>query len=120
MTSTIYKVKSEVYLDKRNECYKKIIVIEPDPNDPTINNIIKKVSRNRLSEFEEFSPCCPRSNCFPAVMDPDNTNEFLSIDNIDKLFTILIANLYTIDYNLSKLLMKSQVEIPNLICFIRK
>jgi len=83
-------------------------------------NIIKKVSRNRLSEFEEFSPCCPRSNCFPAVMDPDNTNEFLSIDNIDKLFTILIANLYTIDYNLSKLLMKSQVEIPNLICFIRK
>ena len=118
--TTLYKIKSEVYLDKRNECYKKIIVIEPDPNDPAINNIIKKISRNRLSEFEEFSPCCPRPNCFPAVMDPDNTNEFLAINNIEKLFTILIANGYTVDYNLSKLLMKSQVEIPNLICFISK
>ena len=24
---TIYKIKSEVYLDRQNECYKKIIVI---------------------------------------------------------------------------------------------
>ena len=117
---TIYKVKAEVYLDKRNECYKKIIVIEPDPNDPTINNIIKKISRTRLSEFQEFSPCCPMPNCYPAVMDPTNISEFLSINNIDKLFTILLANGYTIDYNLSKILMKSQVEIPNLICFISK
>ena len=59
-------------------------------------------------------------NCYPVIMDPSNTSEFLSINNIDKLFTVLLANGYTIDYNLSKILMKSQVEIPNLICFISK
>jgi hypothetical protein len=53
-------------------------------------------------------------------MDPTNITEFLPINNIDKLFTILLANGYTIDYNLSKLLMKSEVEISNLICFISK
>ena len=117
---TVYKVKSEVYLDRRNECYKKIIVIEPNPNDAALNNIIKIISRPRLSIFQEFSPCCQQPNCFPAVMDPNNTSEFLTVDNIDKLFTILLANGYTIDYNLSKLLMKSNVTIPNLICYIIK
>lgn len=117
---TIYKIKSEVYLDRQNECYKKIIVIEPDPNDPAINNIIKKISPTKLSDFEGSSACCPRPSCYPAIMDPTNITEFLPINNIDKLFTILLANGYTIDYNLSKLLMKSEVEISNLICFISK
>ena len=118
--TTVYKIKSEVYLDKRNECYRKIIIIEPKPNDPALKNIIKTISRNRLSEFEGFATCCSKSPCINAIMDPNNTNEFLDIDNIEKLFTVLIANLYIIDYNLSKLLMKSQVQIPNLICFISK
>ena len=75
--------------------------------------------KNLLSEFEQKNnnaltldyPTL-KGSLFITYKEVDN--------NIDKLFTILIANLYTIDYNLSKLLMKSQVEIPNLICFIRK
>ena len=116
----IYKIKGDVYLDKKNECYKKILVIDPNPNDPTINHIIKTIQRIKLSPFEENSPCCPINNCLAVIMNPDIPTEFLSINNIDKLFTILLANGYTIDYNLSKILMKSQVEIPNLICFISK
>ena len=115
-----FKIKSDVYLDKRNECYKKIIVIEPNPNDPTINPIIKTISRTKLSPFEGSSPCCPVNPCLSVILDPDNSLEFLSINNIEKLVSVLIANGYTIDYNLSKILMKSDVRIQNLIFFISK
>ena len=53
----IYKLYKTTYLDKFNKCYKNIITINKNPNDPLLNNVLKQVSRQKLSPFEGFD-CC--------------------------------------------------------------
>ncbi len=115
-----YKISTEIYLDKRNECYKKILTISPDPNDNSIKYIIKKISRTKLSEFEGFCPCDTKPACFNAILNPDNTSEFLNVENVEQLIDVLILNAYTVDYNLSKLLLKTSTRNSNLICYVKK
>ena len=35
----MYQLKTEIYLDKHEKCYKKIIIIDPIPNDPIIKKL---------------------------------------------------------------------------------
>ena len=41
----IYKLYKTTYLDKYDKCYKNIITINKNPNDPLISNVLKQVSR---------------------------------------------------------------------------
>ena len=38
---SFYQIKSEVWLSKYDECYKKIIIISPKPTDPSLIAITK-------------------------------------------------------------------------------
>ena len=41
----MYQLTSEVWLDQQNECYKKVIVITPPPQDPALIAITKLFNR---------------------------------------------------------------------------
>jgi hypothetical protein len=93
----MYQLKAEVYLDRYNECYKKVIVI-----------------------FQERSPCCPEDQCYYIVLNPKQTCEFLCVNQINLLFNYLLSNGYSIDTSVTKIMQDSDVKIQNLICFISK
>lgn len=113
-----YQLTSEVYLDKQNKCYKKIITINTSPDDPILNNIVKTVRREKLSEFQGYgNPCNCYKHCLYAILHPKNLRNFLCLDDIAELFTFLTTNGYTIDTSISKLLLKKNKDI---ICFITK
>ena len=114
----MYQITSEVYLDRFNECYKNILVISPRPKDASLNAITKPISRQKLSPFQEISPCCPLDRCIYAFVHPHNKCELLCVDDIVLLFGYLNANGYTINTNVTKIMQKSDVKIKNLICFI--
>ena len=114
----MYQIKSEVYLDKFNECYKKIITIHPKPKNNKLNSMIKTISREKLSPFQENSTCCAQSKCIYAFINPSCKCELLCIDDIAILFNFLLSNGFKINTDITKIMLKSDVRIPNLICFI--
>lgn len=118
----MYLIKSEVFLDKINNCYKKILTISPNPksNDSYLNSITKLVHREKLSPYEEIEECCSPPNCFYAFVNPCNKCELLCVDQVAILFSELINNNYSIKSDLTQIMQNSDVKIPNLICFIDK
>ena len=116
----MYQLTSEPYLDTLNQCYKKVIVITPAPKHPDLRKITKLVNRTKLSPFKSVSPCCPQDQCYYIILDPNNRCEFLCVNKITHLFSYLLKHHFTIDTSITKIMQKSEVRIPNLICFITK
>lgn len=116
----MYILKKEVYLDRYNKCYKHIIVISPQPKGEALLNISKLVNREKLSPFQELSPCCPEDQCYYVILNPKNKCDFLCIDQITLLFNYLFNHGFKIDTSVTKVMQNSSVKIDNLICFITK
>jgi hypothetical protein len=110
----IYKLYKTTYLDKFDKCYKNIITINKNPNDINLNNVLKQISRPKLSSFEGFDCCSNYNSCMLAFIDP-TTKEFLTEEHIDQIFSILIDNNYTLEYEMTKL-----IKDVKLICLISK
>ena len=110
----IYKLYKTTYLDKFDKCYKNIITINKNPNDQLLTSVLKQVSRQKLSPFEGFDCCSTEPSCILAFINP-TTKEFLTEDNIDLVFSVLIDNGYTLEYEMTKLIKDNK-----LICLISK
>ena len=81
----MYEINLITYLDKCN-IYKKIFIISPEPFGK-IKLICKQISPQKLSPFETYNQCTNR--CLFAIMNPNNTNEFLCIEQTDILINYL-------------------------------
>jgi len=114
ITYMIYKLYKTTYLDKFDKCYKNIITINKNPNDQLLTSVLKQVSRQKLSPFEGFDCCSTEPSCILAFINP-TTKEFLTEDNIDQVFSVLIDNGYTLEYEMTKLIKDNK-----LICLISK
>ena len=117
---SFYQLKSDIWLDKTNECYKKIIVITPKPTDISLLDITKTINKVKLSPFKENSPCCSQVNCIYTIMNPNNKSEMLHVQDVAFLFSYLITNGFTINTDITRIMLESTVKIDNLICFITK
>ncbi len=111
-----YQLSSHVYLDSRDQCYKKIIVINMKPIG-ALQNLIRQVQNKKLSPFQQISPCCPAPPCLYAIKHP-NTGELLCMKDIAVLFSFLTSNGYTIESQLTNIMLKSTEKLDKLICFI--
>lgn len=113
-----YEIKSEIYLDKFTECYKKIITINRCPNDVSLNKIIRRVKKNKLSIFD-YDCCSEQPHCYNAFVHPE-TRQLLTIDDVDVLFSYVSSVGYTVDYNLTKIIMKNKKKDSDFLFFITK
>jgi len=118
----IYSLFYQPYLDSSQQCYKNIITINMIPNGP-LQTLVKKIHFNKLSSFQESSPCNKRENCGYALVSPNNISHLLTIDDIPDLFSYLLSNGYTLDYQTTKLLQKNNFTFNSdsnkqLLCFI--
>lgn len=116
---TVFQLQNQIYLDKFTGCYKKIIIINRLPEDDSLKSLIKTIRREKLSEFKSFDCCNGESSCIYAFINPQN-NQFIDMDNIDILFSLLINKGYTVQYSMTKLISNNSNSNPNLICFISK
>ena len=91
-----------------------VVSISKNPNDPSLNNIITTISKQKLSIFDYESPCCETPSCLTIFKNP-NTQKPLKSDEIDILFSELVNAGYTIEYEMTKL-----VKNKKIICFISK
>ena len=58
MAAKTVSLFSQPYLDRFNQCYKNIVVVNLPPQGP-LGNIVKRVNFPPLSEFKQPGPCNP-------------------------------------------------------------
>ena len=114
----MYQIRSQVYLDKFEECYRDIVVITPRPTNPVLESITKPIRRERLSPFDYSGPCCEPDACIYAFLNPTDRCKLLCVKDIATLFGFLISNGFTINTDITKMMQDSDVKIPKLICFV--
>ena len=125
-----YMISSAIYLDQLHKCYKKIITIKPEPptSDP-LKPYIKRIHIPKVSPFKQNTCCTTTEKCSYVVMNPSNTHEFLQLEDINELFSLLLSNSYTINSELTNLLKpvasgssnsSNKNSLPELICVVTK
>ena len=118
----IYSLFFQPYLDSYQQCYKNIITINMIPNGP-LQSFVKKVHFNKLSSFQESNFCNKRESCGYALVSPYNVCNLLTVEDTPDLYSFLLSNGYTIDYQTTKLLQKQNFTFNSdsnkqLLCFI--
>ena len=106
----MFKLSKEVYLDTFTKCYKNIVVLSKLPeNDKEIKKHVKIISRSKLSPFKTFDCCSEKSHCMYAIIEKEN-GEFIPLENIDNIISILYSFGYMIDYDLIKIMLKNKTD----------
>jgi hypothetical protein len=118
---------SQPYLDKYNQCYKNIVVVNLMPQGP-LANIVRFVNFPPLSEFKQPGPCSPLKQCGLALMTLDGCItgrgcDLMSVDEVPTLISFLVSNGYTVDTSITKMFNDSDIRFDTntgnkLICFI--
>ena len=105
-----YKVQEEVFLDKLNKCYVKILKLNKKPENSPLKENIKELPRQRLSPFDYNCNCQTQPHCIFAFINP-NTGDFIKSDEIEVAVDLLINSNYTINYQLTKLVKKKSEKL---------
>lgn len=106
-----YAISTTSYLDINKE-YKKILIIEPEPQG-ILKTITKKIVMPKLSNFQTNSNNSCNNNCKYVLLDINNSQNFLCLSEIPKLYNFLISNGYTINDTFTKLMLKANLNINN-------
>jgi len=122
-----YALYSQPYLDTINQCYKNIITINMFPQGP-VGSLVRRIKYNRLSEFKQAGPCSRMQNCGLAFVSLQrfcfkSGCEYMTVDELPALYSILRANGYEIDTKLTNMTNNSDIVFHSenankLICFI--
>ena len=100
------------YLDQIRKEYKKILVVNILPNDPTFNSIIKLIRSPRLSTFEPHTS----SNCIFAILNPNNKKDLLELSDIGLLFNFLTVNKFNLHTSFNEVIKQNN----KFICYVSK
>lgn len=116
----MFKLSKEVYLDTFTKCYKNIVVLSKLPeNDVEIKNHVKTLARSKLSPFKTFDCCTEQSHCVHAFIKKDS-GEFMTIEKIDDIISVLYTLGYMIDYDLTKIMLKNKTDKQLLFYVIKR
>ena len=112
----MYQVCQIPYYDSIYQCYKQIITIHPQPQRSLIQ-ITKRMMPSQLSPFKQYSQCCVYPQCFYAVMNPTRPCDFLTVEELPLFLDFLSKEGYSIDNQLTKLMMKANTQIKKSLLF---
>lgn len=106
----MYKLEKTSILDIDN-IYKEVISISPSPKKTELIEITKRYTNSRkLSRFKQHE-----SSCLEILLNPTDMTEYISTTNIEYLISYLLENNITINYQLTRLMQKSN---PDLLFYI--
>jgi len=115
--SETYSISTQVFNDLQTNCYKRIFTIDREPLGP-LQNLVKRIQNPKLSKFQTFNSCGERKSCILAIYNPDDLFSLLTVDQQPRLLTFLMQNNYTIDTNITKLMMKNPVQSQDRLMFM--
>ena len=91
------------YYDSINKIYRNIIIIDSKPLDK-LNKFLKQINYKSPSSYTNnyntTNSCCS-IGCIYAFKSLCNESELMCVDEIPKLFNILIENGYNIDTSIT-------------------
>ena len=106
----MYKLEKTSILDTDN-IYKEVICISPCPQSAELKKITKRYTNSRkLSRFKQ-----QQQSCLDVLLNPTDMTEYISTSNIEYLISYLTQNSITINYQLTRLMQKSN---PDLLFYI--
>ena len=130
MSAKTVSLFSQPYLDRFNQCYKNIVVINLPPQGP-LSSLVKRVNFPPLSEFKQQGTCSttPFKQCGLALTTLNgycsikNGDNLMVIDEVPDLISFLVSNGYTVDTSITKMFNDSDIRFDTntgnkLICFI--
>jgi hypothetical protein len=112
----MYQFSLKPYYDSVRQCYKQIIAVDPKPRG-SLARITKQLQPTRLSPFRTFSECDHYPRCFYAVTHPRNSCDLLHIEELPILLNFLSRNDYTVDSQMTKIMMKANTPIGETLLF---
>jgi hypothetical protein len=102
----------EPILNPSTNLYQTVITLSAMPAGP-LSNMVKELSLPKLSPFYDFtnpSQCAYVLLRYPkANSSLKNDDAFMNSDDIPSVFSYLRSNGYTIDSDLTRILMKSHI-----------
>lgn len=113
---SMYQISTKPWYDSVCQCYRTLIVVTPNPTKPLLD-ICKLLQPSRLSPFRNFSDCDPYPKCFYAILNPNDKNNYLSIDDLPILLTFLNNNGYQVNYQMTKIMQKAKTTIGETLLF---
>jgi len=123
----MYTLTTQPYLDKFNQCYKNIIMINMVPEGP-LQHFVRRVQLGPLSPFQCYQNACdPLQKCGLALINIGSLpyeygykcSSFMSPNEIPDLFSFLLSNGYRIDTSITKMMNNSDIKLSNknILCF---
>ena len=104
-----YTISTQVYYQDINKCYTRIFVIDRPPSAP-LSQITRTLRAPKLSPFKESSSCNSESSCCTLALYNQTTQSPYETHEQSVLLNFLLSNGYTIETELTKLLMKNPVK----------
>ena len=120
MTNKTCTISCQPYLDRFQQCYINILTINMIPAGPLREKVVR-IQTPPLSEFKAPGPCTPLKLCALALTSFCHGGcggGLMRENEIPDLFSFLLANGYTINEGLTKLLAKNDTDNQRTICFI--
>ena len=117
-----YSILSRPYYCSTNQCYLNILIIDrpPLPKSP-LYKILRNVNFNKLSPFQEASPCEPIDTCGLAFINPHPPFQLATNNNMTAIFSWLSRNNYKIDTSLTQLVHQGTIKMNYpILAFISK
>ena len=87
-----------------------------------LNQIVKRVTIPKLSQFQQETACNNIEKCGNIFIKPGcSCNDYAGEDDLPSIFTFLAQNNYTINTNVTQMLNQGNVQsrFP-LICYINR
>ncbi len=114
-----YTICVEPYLNLYSKQYENIITIDKMPAGP-LSQLVSHYSSPRLSPFQSNNP---NNSCKYAIRrnfesNKNMENYFLNADDVPSLLGYLMANGYTIDTSITKIIQKANVSNKKMVCLI--
>ena len=101
----MYEIASQLYLNKQTNCYDRVLTINTTPDGPLQSNIIR-LRNEKLSSYQSNNCDSCYKPCFYALKNPQS-GKLYCINEISELVQFLLSNNYSIDYSVTKLLLKN-------------
>jgi len=116
----LYSISSIPWYSTYDECYYNTLSISGMPSGDLAYHV-KRLSRPKLSPFETHTACNPMKECPFVIFKDPNDRCPIRADDYDWLLSFLVDNGYSVNYDMTKMIMKSKVPASNerILCFIQ-
>lgn len=104
-----YTISTQVHYNDIRQCYSRIFALDRQPTAP-LSQITRTLRTSKLSPFKDTTHCCGYApSCIYALHHP-TTSALLGMHEQTILLNFLLANGYTIETELTKLLTDNRVK----------